>query len=450
MTAPFQPQFPTHFSSPGVVQDPGLGGALGGGLADVLASMQMQRENQFRQQELQNQMAQQQALQQYYQEQTRIQQETENRLAGEQLLERQTRGQVGGAARAALGGQPGVISPVGGQEMGAAGAPMPPPGNVFRELTEGGAQAIGGQAGYDRIFQGVEDENMTAAVKAVADARALQPQAPELPTSAQEFQFLNTLSPEQKTMYYAWKHPPSAPGTVVNVGGEPTPYSKKYDEKAAEGTIAASDQVKKTSRGLAGVDEAYRTLMGGKVLTGLFQKPSLAVHRMAAAFGVEDSKLKVADTQTMLKLTGEQTFNYLRDRDLGSGTAVSDGDREFAFTLAGRDLTQDKLSLRRTLRINFGAAVMQLDDARAQLLRDAGRYRERRPQIMSEIGDLETKRQGAWKTYVRMLVDEGVGHEEIRQRMMGSEGLNVDAIFNGLPKPNIQRLGDDIWGTKKK
>jgi hypothetical protein len=287
-----------------------------------------------------------------------------------------------------------------------------------------------------------------AAVQGVQEVQALQPKAPELPTAAQEFIFAAGLTPEMKKFFIDnWVNPQKGPATVVNVGGEPTPFSKKFDEEAASSTVKAAAGAREAFRAMPIIEEAYETLTKGKVLTGLFAKPSLAVARMAAAVGVPDAQIKTADTQTMLKLTGEMTFVYLRSRDLGSGTAVSDGDREFVFTLSGRDLSQDKLALRRTLRINFGATLMKQADAVDQLKMDAVNYPERSAQISREISAIEKRQAFAWKTYARMLAEEGVAVDDIRSRMIGSGIRDVDAILKGLPKaPNVQRLGDDIFG----
>jgi hypothetical protein len=419
----------------GVVQGIGPGPIMGQGIADVLAQMQIGKENQFRQQELQNQMMQQQALQQYYQAQAQAEQQRIAAEAQENIYKREGLAQQGRAVQNFMGaqGQPGVFQP-GAAPMGGGGMPQQPgnftqagmssamttPGNIFRDTLQGGAAAIGGQPGYNRIFEGVAPENIPGALEALQNAQSLLPQAPEapeLPTTAKEYLFLQQLSPEQRAQY--WKMVGPKPGSVtnVNVGGQPTPFSEEFDKGAAKGTMSATDAAGEAFRSLAVVDEAHRLLSKGNVLTGFFAKPALSAYRMAASLGVPDAKLKTADTQTMLKLAGEATFTYLRSRDLGSGTAVSDGDREFAYTLSGRDLTQDKVALLRTLRINYGTGLMKQGDAMATLAKRAQQFPERAPQISQDVADIQNKYDFSWGTYARMLKQEGVTAGEIMEKM---------------------------------
>ena len=440
MTSPF----PTQFNQ-GAQFNPGMNGTI----ADVLAQMQVQQESQRRNQELQNSIAHQRALQAYYEAQARAQAEEQARLAGESLLAQAGQREVGGAVRSYLqGGQPGVFSPTSASTQPGIGQ-----GNIFRDIVGGAGQALSGAD--PSIYGKVSDQNMLPAVKAVQEAQALRPKAPELPNAGKEFMFAQELAkidPKLSKFFVEnWVNPPKGPGTVVNVGGEPTPYSKEYDASKAKGTTAAAVEGTKAWRAMPVVGEAYSLLTKGNVITGLFQKPSLAVSRMAAAMGVESEKLRTADTQTRLKLTGENVFTYLASRDLGSGTAVSDGDREFAFSLAGRDLTQDKLALRRTLRINFGTLLMKQQQAMDELRNDALNYPERARQIGRDSALIQKQYETGWKQYAGMLVDEGSTPDEIRVKLANT-GLSIPAIeqiLKSLPATNLQRLGDDVFGPSR-
>jgi hypothetical protein len=425
------PAFPTQFGG-GAIMDPGAGAALAGSVAQVLAAQQQQRENEFRMQQLAQAQAQQEALAQYYQGTIGVQQQQEQRLMAEAQAQARGKAQVGNAQLAALGiGQPSASTTRG----------------VFQETLQSGAQAVA--PAMQSIFGGVSPENVPDAVKGVQEAQALQPKAPELPTAAQEFIFAAGLNPDMQKMFIEnWVNPKKDPTTIVNVGGEPTPFSKKYDESRAEGAVAASTAANEAFRSLPIIDEAYQTLTKGKVLTGLFSKPSLQVARMAAAMGVPDAQIRAADTQTMLKLTGEMTFVYLRSRDLGSGTAVSDGDREFVFGLSGRDLSQDKLALTRTLRINYGAALMKQADALAQLKTEAVNFPERSAQIGRDVTQIERKHEAGWTTYARMLKQEGHSDDEIRTKLITAGVRTADQIMKTISgvKPDIKGMGDAIFG----
>jgi hypothetical protein len=429
MTSPF----PTQFGGQ-TIAGPGVGNAMAGGLADVLASMQQQRENQHRMMELQNQMAQQQALQQYYEAQARLQQEQENRLAGESLLERQTRAQSGQAQRAALmGGQPGVFQPgqtttpssptqMPGQAQMGAGAPTPPPPNLFQEILGGGAQAIGGQAGYQRIFQGVEDENMTSAVKAVQEAQALQPKPPELPNSAKELLFLQSLSPEQQQKYWQMVGPKPAPTTNINLPAGETAFSKQYNENAANQLSDVEKQAATQGQGFPSLLEAYKLV--GKSFTGFGANQVVGLGRAVNALGgnFKVSGKSVEDTQTLLKLTREQTLSYLQTRALGTGTAVSDQDRIFMERMSGADITLEPTTIKRIIRINVGTGIMRMTDAIQALQEAALQNPAEAPKLRAKAFNIQKKLDPIWAEYAKMIKAEAemddINPNAIRQQIL--------------------------------
>jgi hypothetical protein len=426
MTAPFQ--FP-NIRQGNTIQDQGDVGAMAQGLAGVLAAMQQQKENEARQQQLQIQAQQQQALEQYYQSQAMLGNRQEDRLGAEAQAKMMGQRQVGGAMQAALGvGQSPTQVPGQPQALAAPQMAQPQRGNitqmgspgVFQEVLSGAAQALPPQ-GLAQVFGGVSPENMPAAVQGVADAQKLTPSTTtELPTSAQEFEFLKTLSPEQQSVYWQLIGPkPQGPAAIVNVGGD---VEKAYGVEGAKADVAARTEImgqaNAAARAFPSLDEGYRMLQKGTVVAGVGANPILQIHRVLSSMGVKVSKDAVKDTQTASRLLYEGVAAQLAARTFGSGTAVSDKDREAAERMAGVDFSQDLASLKKVTRINVGLNIEKLIGATMQLDEQAQLHPEAQKDLAIRKKGIEAKLYGAtgsrekptkgsiWGKYLDMLGTE--------------------------------------------
>ena len=446
MTVPPIP-FPTQFGG-GAIMDPGSGAALAQGVANVLAQQQIQRENQFRLQQLQQQAAQQAALEQYYQGQISVQSREQASKERQQALERERLAQVGGVQARALGLGAPAAGPMTGaapappnlgnqtQSMGGAltfrigpggtppgqaalpmqiGGPPPAPGQgalsnpgPFQQVLQGGAQAIGGPATLDSIFTGVSPENMPAAVQGVQEVQALSPKPPELPTSAKEMEYYQRLlgrDPQQAALYKTLFLDPK-PSTVINnipAQGE-TEFSKELAKAQVQLLSKGEEEARKSVQAFPAMKEAYSLV--GKAFTGFGANQLVTLARVAGAAGFKPGKDKAADSQALLKLTRDQTLAYLQTRALGSGTAVSDRDREFMERQSAADLTLEPTSIKRIIRINVGSGIMRMQEAIQDLRDQAMAYPMNAPQLNAKANALERQLAPIWQSYGQMLKNE--------------------------------------------
>lgn len=435
MTSPF----PTSFPGMGqVIQDPGTGAALASGIAQVLAQQQLQRENEFRQQQLAAQIAQQQALAQYYQGTIGVQQQEQERLRAKDAAAQQAAAQIGRAQQATLG----VGQPMGAGGMLPSSSTQPPAGQgiapsmgagqpgVFQDVLQGGAQTLA--PAYGQIFQGVSPENMPAAVEAVGKAKELtaQPEGPELPTAAKEFEFMRHLSQVDpsgqaaKFFYDNWVK--KQPGVVVNVGdkGE-TAFSVETAKLAAQ----RAGEVKKGAFDAAGsmpsMMEAYKLVP--RAATGFGANQLVALARIAGQAGYKPGKDLAADTQTMVKLLRDQTLAYLQTRALGSGTAVSDKDREFMERQSAADPTMEPTAIKRIIRINMGLALERMISAKMELQQNLQTYPETATRTQSDINLIDKKLQPIWNEYWKMLSKEQKEEAEARVDVTGTADMLLPA-----------------------
>jgi hypothetical protein len=391
----------------GVVQGIGPGPVMGQGIADVLAQMQIGKENQFRQQELQNQMMQQQALQQYYQAQAQAEQQRIAADAQEALYVREGQRQRGQAVQNYMTGQPGVVQP------GQTTMPQQDSGNIFRDLTAGGSAAIGGQQGYDRLFNGVAPEHVPDALGDLQNAQKLmaQPAGPELPTSAKEMQFIQSLVASGNTagaqfFYDNWVK--KQPGVVVNniPGKVETAFGVKTGELDATRNAEIFKDVANASASIPAMTEAYKYV--DRAFTGFGANQLVGLARAAGATGFKPVGDKVADTQTMLKLLREQTLAYLQTRALGSGTAISDKDREFMERQSAADITMEPLAIKRIIRINMGVALEKMISTKIELQQQMQTYPEptSQRQIQGKIDMIDRKLADPWTQYWKIYSQE--------------------------------------------
>lgn len=415
----------------GVIQGQGVGGSIASGIAGVLAQMQTTKENQFRMQELANAQAQQQALQAYYEAQARAQQQELAMKAGEQAIVREGQAQVGAAQRAAL-----------------LGIQQPDTQGIFSQVLQDGAQLARPGLSLPSLFTGVSNQNLPAAIQGVQEVQKLTPKPEDFgadPKKMEYWQHLQRTDPAAAKVFYEnfiKKQPP----VQVNVGQK---AETAYAVEGAKADIAVRTEVEKAARqaiqSMPSISEAYKVLSRGQAFTGLGAKQKLFAARVAAAVGVPDADLRAADSQTLWRLTGETTLSYLRSRDLGSGTAVSNSDRDYMAALAGQDLTQQPLALRKTMRINFGSLIYKQFEAINELKNQAIAHPESATQNLTRAAAIQRQYEVGWKEYAKMLAEEGVAESDILQRLIFGGVSEPEKIIRGLPK--AREL--DINETKK-
>jgi len=425
MTLPFNPSFP-NVGSTGVINDPGIGATIAQGLAGVLAAQQQAKENEYRMQELATQQAQQQALAQYYQGAISVQSRQQASTEEEQRLKRGALQQVGQAQQAALG----VGS--GGTQTGTAGPPTTmgyptqAPGE-FTQIIQGGGQAVA--PGMNAIFGGVSAENMPAAVQGVQEAQALQPKPEELPTSGKEFMFaqkLATVDPALAKFFIDnWVN--KGPQTVVN--NMPGKVETAFGVEMAKGDVKmqgdALEAAQKASSSFPSMKEAYDLFQKGTVIAGLGAKPVLQVNRVLAAMGYDSATIKAADTQTAMKLLRDGVLAQLQTRALGSGTAVSDKDREYMESVQGADLTMQPDAIKRILRINVGLAIEKMVSAKMLLEQQMVDHPESQAVLKGKLNLIEKKLTPIFDAYMKMKAEEA----KTEARLQMQTAPTVDQLF---------------------
>jgi hypothetical protein len=289
--------------------------------------------------------------------------------------------------------------------------------NILRDLTQGGSEAIGGQQGYDRLFNGVAPENVPDALGDLKNAAALLPKAPEpeKPTSDMQNYLAWTqvagMDPRDPRALEGFKRmigatPPPAAQTTINLPAGQDAFSKQYGENAANQVSDIEKQALTQSQSFPALSEAYKLV--GRSFTGFGANQVVGLGRVVNALGgnFKPGGKSVEDTQTLLKLTREQTLAYLQTRALGSGTAVSDKDREFMERQSAADITLEPTSIRRIIRINVGSGIMRMTDA-ITALRDAALANPAEAaQLNQKAFTLQKRLDPIWAEYAKMLKTE--------------------------------------------
>lgn len=93
----------------------------------------------------------------------------------------------------------------------------------------------------------------------------------------------------------------------------------------------------------------------GGVITGAFAKPILKLGAALKAAGIIEAT-SVVNTQNFLNATGRRVLAILKNRDLGSGQSITDGDREFATGLAAGKIDLTEENIRAVLDLSKRAA----------------------------------------------------------------------------------------------
>jgi hypothetical protein len=296
---------------------------------------------------------------------------------------------VGGAQRAALGGQP--------ETQG-----------IFSAALQGGAQWTPPISSLPSLFTGVSDSNMPAAVKGVQEVQQLTPKPPEGATSQKEYEYYQRLlsrDPKQAALYRTLFLDPK-PSTVIN--NIPSQGESEFSKELAKAQVATLSkgeaEARSSSQAYPAMVEAYKLV--DRSFTGFGANQLLAMARVAGAVGFKPSKDKVADSQTLMKLTRDQTLAYLQTRALGSGTAVSDRDREFMERQSAADLTLDPQSIKRIIRINIGTGIMRMKEAIDDLHDQAMAYPQNARQLNQKAAAIQRTYNVQWGQYTAMLKEE--------------------------------------------
>jgi hypothetical protein len=131
-----------------------------------------------------------------------------------------------------------------------------------------------------------------------------------------------------------------------------TPGQAAFDaergkQQAAELT-GLTERVKSGDRQIGLLMEAQAMLPD--VITGAGAEARLAGSRLLAGIGDEKAKRQVAATETFKNVMGRQVLDIVKQ--LGSGSGITDADRQFAQQIAGGDIELNAETIARVIDIN--------------------------------------------------------------------------------------------------
>lgn len=196
----------------------------------------------------------------------------------------------------------------------------------------------------------VYDANGRPMIRNIAgsvDARAIQEAAVSGARSAAQapYQFVQTEGPNGEKITAAASQ--LAGGMVRGQG--------TADRVLAQGratnqiaTEQAQNEQARTDRGNLPVLEEALTLLPN-VITGAGANARLQFDRAKAALGDQEAAQRVAATETFQSTTGRAVLAVARQ--LGSGSGITNADREFAQKISGGEISLNEESIRRILQI---------------------------------------------------------------------------------------------------
>ena len=133
--------------------------------------------------------------------------------------------------------------------------------------------------------------------------------------------------------------------------------SSKLKDKATDNFFIANEKAL-TAQKVLGINANSRSLMEEGIITGaganfLAGMASIGVQLGIVPQGVEDT---LVATQTFMAERGKQVLALLGSGDVGAGTGISDKDVQFMKEVAGQQITLNKETLARIMRIEEKAA----------------------------------------------------------------------------------------------
>lgn len=257
---------------------------------------------------------------------------------------------------------------------------------------------------------GVSDANLPGTVESLNKVKDLRKKDQEAlgPTSVQEFQHYQGLLAAGKTdeaAEYRKLFLEKQPGVQVNVNSGENQHAKAIADVNAGFYKTAIETANAAYQLMPSIANASNLV--DRSFTGAGANARLNVARMLSVFGVKSEGDQAADTQTLKRLAQENTLAFLGTRALGSGTAVSDKDREYMQSLSGENIALEPVALKRIFRINFGTQIMKVQEAVKEIRQQAFDYPNDANQLNARADQLERQLHPMFKQYSKMIQDEG-------------------------------------------
>lgn len=224
--------------------------------------------------------------------------------------------------------------------------------------------------------------------------------------------------------------PPKPASTVVNVDTKGrTAYAEARGKGLAEGDIKAGDTANQNFTALASNFNAMNLV--DKAYTGAGAQLKLDAARVLKALGRQPTNNLIENTQELIRYGQSGTVALLGTRALGSGTAVSDADRQYMRQVSGEDITRDPAALKKIFRINSGAEVMQIEETINQLRQRSQAYPEEAVSLNADAKTLENRLRPMLQRYTNMLIQEEHGSTQRVKDFI--ENVKALPYVNDLP-----------------
>lgn len=192
---------------------------------------------------------------------------------------------------------------------------------------------------------------MIRPIQGYADASAIQEAAITGARSAAQapYQFVQTEGPNGERITAAASQ--LAGGIVRGQGTADRTLATGRATNQVALEQAQGEQARSDRGNLPVLEEALNLLPN--VITGAGANLRLQGARAAAALGDQDAARRVAATETFQATTGKAVLAVARQ--LGSGSGITNADREFAQKIAGGEISLNQESIRRILQIERDA-----------------------------------------------------------------------------------------------
>lgn len=227
------------------------------------------------------------------------------------------------------------------------------------------------------------------------------------------------------------------PGVTVNNNLGANAYTQERGKTLATGDVSALDAASK------GINQIAANINASNLVDTSFTGPGarakLQAARIVQALGIPVAKDETINTQELIRYAQGGTIALLGSRALGSGTAVSDADRQYMQSIAGEDITRDPQALKKIFRINSGAQIMQAEETINQLRQRAREQPQDAGSLNTDAQTLENRLKPQLKRYAdKLLQEEGGGTQRVKDFLESVRTLPFASDLKWV-EPYLQR-----------
>ena len=191
-------------------------------------------------------------------------------------------------------------------------------------------------------------EGRKAAQELIANRAAMRNFNDPLAGTSIDLRTFKALYPEGTTEEFnEWSlNRKNASSPKINIPGEPR-YGR-INEKYAEQLMTDKKEIQQKAISLKSLEDSHELLENPEMITGFAADWRLAFAKAANLVGANNTEL-IANTETYMRSMGRQTAEIIKA--FGSGTGLSDADREYAEGIAGGSIKLSKESMKRLVKL---------------------------------------------------------------------------------------------------